>query len=351
MIKQPLFGQDSSPHITSMLISAIATLICWIIFCVLCFVVKFKPAVPEYKEIQIVLSSTPVEEKTATTEQAAAEEQSSVVEPTEAQAAEVPEIPNPVETPVAQAKVEAPKETPAPAKTQKATTETQTTPAKKETPADKKVSDQIYKSVEELMEEQMSTKKTSSVPDWWDNDTSVNEQQTEVTQTPGKVTTQSGMTGSAGRTGGENTSQKSSSQQDNYTLDKTPGKEVTDARERILNAGGSNNSNEIPSENQNTSSSKTQNFEFSWEGSGKRTELSTLSINLDGITIESTRTVTITIKVLESGYVDPGSIDIDISSLLSKEIRERIYNSISKWRFNSSNGVSSATFKFTIQKQ
>ena len=91
MMKQPLFGQDSSPHFTSMFISAIATLVCWIIFCVLCFVVKFKPAVPEYKEIQIVLSSTPVEEQTATTEQAAAEEQSSMAEQTA--------VPEPVEGP------------------------------------------------------------------------------------------------------------------------------------------------------------------------------------------------------------------------------------------------------------
>ena len=124
MYKQPLFGEDSSPHITSMLVSAIVTLVCWIIFCVLCLVIKFKPKTPQYKEVQIVLSSTPVveKEKTEAAESAPAaamQEEAAVVEP--AETTPVPELPKPVETPVAEAKVEAPKKTAAPAQTSKTT--------------------------------------------------------------------------------------------------------------------------------------------------------------------------------------------------------------------------------------
>ena len=352
MIKQPLFGQDSSPHITSMFISAIATLVCWIIFCILCVVIKFKPQLPEYKEIQIVLESTPVEEKL---------ESAAVAELVEAPALEesvaevkAPALPNPVENPVAEAKVEAKKENPAPAKTQTATAKTQQkniTTTKKETPADKKVSDQIYKSVEELMEEQMSSKKPSNVPDWWNEDTTVTEQQTEASKTPGKVTTKSGMSGSAGKTGEADTKTSISSTKSNPASEESPREDVQKALKDIAKAEGKTGSGGNSSGTNNPSPPKTQNFDFSWEGSGKRTSQGSLSIDLGSNTIESTRTVTITIKVLESGYVDRGSIEIDIASKLTKEIRESIYESISKWRFNSSNEISFATFKYTIEKQ
>ncbi len=317
----------------------------------MCLVVKFKPQTPEYKEIQIVLESTPVVERSVEEQAMSDMQQSAVPEPVEGQA---PELPNPVETPVAEAKVEAPKKAPAPAKPKTSTqpktqTATKTTPAKKETPADKKVSYELVKSVEEQMAEQMSTKKQSTVPDWWDDDTPVTEQQTEVSKIPEKVTAQSGMEGTAGTKTNQNTQERSSSMTGKNS-DETPGKEVEDARDRILNATGSNNSTGASSQD-TISSSKNQNFEFSWEGSGKRTQSSSLSIDLGSNTIESTRTVTITIKVLESGYVDRGSIEIDVASLLTKEIRESIYDSISKWHFNSSNEVSRATFKYTIKKQ
>ena len=361
-MKQPLFGQDSSPHITSMLISAIATLICWIIFCVLCFVVKFKTAVPEYKEIQIVLSSTPVEEQTATTEQAAAVEQTAVPEVLEGPQVEettTPEIPKPVETPVAEAKVEAPKETPAPAKTQTAATKTQTkttnTTTSKTTDPSKKVNFDDYQYAADYSDFSFNNSSSSSSKssfDWSqfeDTDT----ENVQVSQKVDKVTNTSSISGSSASASTSNQRQtsSSSSQSNNSTSDGTPGKDVETALDRISKASGNNNSSGTPSGNPNSSTNKTQNFDFSWEGSGKRTPQSSLSIDLGNNTIESTRTVTIKIKVLESGYVDLGSIEIDISSLLTKEIRDSIYDSISKWRFNSSNAVSIATFRYTIQKQ
>ena len=222
MIKQPLFGQDSSPHITSMLISAIATLVCWIIFCVLCFVVKFKPAVPEYKEIQIVLSSTPTEQKVAEEQStvqesasAVAENASAVVEPVETTA---PELPKPVETPVAEAKVEAPKETPAPAKTQTAATKTQTkttnTNTPKTTDPSKKVNFDDYQYATDYSDFSFNNSSSSSSKssfDWSQFDDSSSDQEPAVSQKVDKVTTASSTSGSAASTSTSNQRQTSSS--------------------------------------------------------------------------------------------------------------------------------------------
>ena len=358
-MKQPLFGQDSSPHITSMLISSIATLICWIIFCVLCFVVKFKPAVPEYKEIQIVLSSTPTEQKVAeeqsTVQESAAAafenasavpvNQTAVAEALEAPAVEkttTPELPKPVETP---------KETPAPAKTQTTATKTQTTPTKKETPADKKVSYELVKSVEEQMAEQMSAKKTTTVPDWWNDDTSETEQQTAVTQTPGKVTTQSGMTGSAGQTTTQQTQTKTSSQ--NKAQDTTPAVSgsTSDALKSIQNTTGA-----PVSGGSATGSSDVQKFssdlDITWNGGAARKAKGSLSINLTtGSSIkEKKTTVKIEFIVGEDGYVTPGSVKITPESLLPEEVRKEVISQINLWRFNEGVSRSIATFEYTIIK-
>ena len=76
----------------------------------MCLFVKFKPAVPEYKEIQIVLSSTPttdpepvegpaVEEMSAAEEQSSmAEQQSAVVEQQSAVVEQQSAVVEPVET-------------------------------------------------------------------------------------------------------------------------------------------------------------------------------------------------------------------------------------------------------------
>ena len=345
MLKQPLFGEDSSPHITSMFLSGIITLIGWILFCILSLVIKFKPQTPQYKEVQIVLSSTPVEEKS---------EPSAVPEPVEglveeaAAAAEESVLPEPVEG----QPVEAPKATPAPAKAQTKTQPAKTTTSTPKTPESKKVNFDDYQYATRV-DDAMNNQFSNSSPNkqfrddlFTDDDNSYQEN----TKTNSKVIAQSGMDGSAGTTGDANRPIKSS-QQDKSPYVESPGKDVEKARDRIMNANGNNNSGGASSNDPTTPSGKTTSFEFSWEGSGKRTQLSSLSIDLGNNTIESTRTVTIRIKVLESGYVDRGSIDIDVSSLLTKEIRESIYDSISKWRFNSSNAISIATFKYTIEKR
>ena len=363
MVKQPLFGQDSSPHITSMLLSAIFTLVAWIIFCVMCLVVKFKPQTPEYKEVQIVLSSTPiadpepveglVEEATAAAEdsvvpepavaeQAAVAEQTAVAEPVEA-----PEIPKPVE---------APKSTPAPAKAQtQPKTQTQPKPATKETPADKKVSDQIYKSVEELMEEQMSTKKTSSVPDWWNDDNTTTTETPTVSQKVDKVTNTSSISGSAASTSNPDQRQASSSSSSSSSTKSTPAasSSTSSAAAAIKKTTGSTSSSSSSSASSSSSQKFSSDLDINWNGGVTRKQIGSLSIDLkeSGSDIkEKKTTVTIEFTVDEKGYTIAGTIKITPESILPEKVRKEVISEISKWRFNEAPNRSVATFEYTIVK-
>lgn len=59
----PLFGQDSSPQNTSNILALIGTALLWLTFLICAIFIKPSVKKPKYKEVQIVLSSTPVKEK------------------------------------------------------------------------------------------------------------------------------------------------------------------------------------------------------------------------------------------------------------------------------------------------
>ena len=364
MIKQPLFGQDSSPHITSMLISAIATLVCWIIFCVLCFVVKFKPAVPEYKEIQIVLSSTPTEQKVAEEQStvqesasAVAENASAVVEPVETTA---PELPKPVETPVAEAKVEAPKETPAPAKTQTAATKTQTkttnTNTPKTTDPSKKVNFDDYQYATDYSDFSFNNSSSSSSKssfDWSQFDDTDTEN-VQVSQKVDKVTNTSSISGSSASTSKADQRQTSSSSSSSSSAKSTPAasSSTSAAAKAIQSATGASSSSGSAS-----GSTDVQKFssdlDITWNGGAARKAKGALSINLTtGSSIkEKKTTVKIEFIVGEDGYVTPGSVKITPESLLPEVVRKEVISQINLWRFNEGLSRSTATFEYTIIKK
>ena len=368
MIKQPLFGQDSSPHITSMILSSIITLIAWIIFCLMTFLIKFKPKTPQYKEIQIVLSSTPIEERNeeqSSAETAAVPENTAAVpEPVEGplvETIETPEIPNPVEKPVAEAKVEAPKQTPAPAKPQTQTTpKTQTQPAKTttktETPADKRVNYELVKSVDDLMNEQINSgKKQSTVPDWFYEDNISSESETKISQKVEKVTNSSSISGSAASTTTANQKVSSSSSSSNSSSDttSTASNSTNNAAESIKKATGASSNN-----SDSSSSNHTQQFssdlDIAWNGGTARKQNGKLSINLDNVSSyisEKKTTHNIEFTVDEKGYVILSTIIIDRESLLDKKVRDEIVAQIAKWRFTEASSRSTATFEYTILKQ
>ena len=61
---RPLFGEDSSPHNTSEFMALGGTLLFCILFLLSMIFVKPFPQKPKYKEVQIVLSSTPIVKET-----------------------------------------------------------------------------------------------------------------------------------------------------------------------------------------------------------------------------------------------------------------------------------------------
>ena len=349
MIKQPLFGQDSSPHITSMLISAIATLVCWIIFCVLCFVVKFKPAVSEYKEIQIVLSSTPVEEQTATTEQAAATEQTAVPEPVEGPAVE--------ETMVEKQSVEVPvvKETPKPknVETEQPAPQTKTTPLPK----------QEYTKVTEpetygtfLGDDiDFGTKNKSNQNVNWDDMFDNNTVSTQDNSDPKIVTTNSGYEGNQGTTttspNNPIRSTDNKNQNDNNTSTLSD-KDLNKIRNAVVAKGSGTNGIET-SLSASTSNSYSKTITMS-DGSTRKI-IKSSPINLSekaSKTIDfNEMTVKISFRVLTNGNVLPSSIKIDKAIFLDELVIQEINDQIKLWILAPADSEAIAIFELTIKKQ
>ena len=375
-MKQPLFGQDSSPHLTSLILSSIITLICWIIFCVLCFVIKFKPSIPQYKEVQIVLSQdyTPVKEETPEVpepvegpETAASEafENVEVIEEQPVAAVETPEIPKPVENPVAEAKQEAPKQdaTSAPAKTEPAKTNTKaTTPAvtPKATDPAKKVNFDDYQYAADYSDFDFNNTSSSNTKnnsfDWSQFDDSSTETQPAVSQKVDKVTTQSTLSGSAAETSTEKNQRQTSTSSTSKTSQdsvQTASSSTSAAAEAIKNTSASTSTagNTSGSSNQQKFSS---DLDINWSGGTVRKQIGSLSIDLKdsgSYVTEKKTTVKIEFTVDEKGYVMAGSVKITPESLLHELVRKEVVSEINKWRFMESTSRSIATFEYTIEKR
>lgn len=361
MLKQPLFGEDSSPQITSMLISAIVTLCAWIVFCVLCLVIKFKPQTPQYKEVQIVLASTPIEEKSQSEESAAADaipkQSTAVPEPVEGQV-----LPNPAETPVAEAKLEAPKEKPAPAKTQnqaKINPVPKTATKKAETPADKKVNYEIVKSVDEMMNEQMNSgKKQSQVPDWfYDDDPSEMISEPVISQKVDKVAAENVMSGTAGIGAQNSPSGKSGGGKQN---DSANSNEVSDETSKYL----ASIAKAKPYSTKTGVIESTVTIATTTDSSGKlniqmsdgktRTLLNPKSpeIRLSdeaAKSIDSDIILTISFQVHKDGNVF--NISFSRATQINEQIQKEITKQLSVWYFEPGSSTATASFEYTIKRQ
>ena len=354
MLKQPLFGQDSSPHQTSMFLSGIITLIGWIIFCVLSLVIKIKPQTPQYKEVQIVLSSTPIadpEPVEGLVEEAAATAEESVVA-------------EPVEAPVAEAKVEAPKESPAPAKPQtkpQTQTKTQSQPAKPVTPApkttdpSKKVDfDNMTYATDysDFSFNNSSSSSSSSSFDWSQFDDSDTEN-VQVSQKVDKVTNSSSISGSSASTSTATQRQTSSSSSSQQKQTPAASSSTSNAAAAIKNTTGSTSSSSSPSTSSSSSQKFSSDLDISWNGGVTRKQIGSLTIDLkdSGSDIkEKKTTVTIEFTVDEKGYTIAGTIKITPESILPERVRKEVISEISKWRFIEGPSRSVATFEYTIVK-
>ena len=122
---RPLFGEGSSVSHTSEFFAIAGTVLFWLIFLIFSFVIKPQPK-KKYKEVQIVLSSTPVVQKS--------QEASAPAEAASASAAsEQSEVPSEASVVKASAQKSEPVQKPAESSKPKAQTQPKKEPAKTQT--------------------------------------------------------------------------------------------------------------------------------------------------------------------------------------------------------------------------
>ncbi len=371
----PIMGEDSNPQHTSEFFAIAGTVLFWIIFSIFSFVIKPQPEKPKYKEVQIVLSSTPVVQKTeeAPAPAEAASASAASTETVAEQVVETPVVESPApkvepapvvkETPPApKPKVETPKPKPQPKpepKKEAPKTQTQKTqtpaPAKKAAPAEP-----IEYAVDPMEAfAQQTNKKPKKEVDWdamFADDEPAKTQAASQTKTV--TTKEPAFSGTAGTSSTAATEKVTSSTTSTTSKSQSASSSTSSALEGIKNSSFKGNAaNGVQSE---TSVKAAQS------GSGKvvmemsnghsRALLNPAKpvINLSAqaaATIDSSITVTIRFRVVEAGNVPRAEITITPESTLHQLVRDEIRNQISTWRFEPADYAAWATFDYKIVKQ
>ncbi len=366
----PLFGEDSSVQHTSEFFAIAGTALFWLLFLIFSFVIKPQPK-KKYKEVQIVLSSTPVVQKTeeapAPAEQAAA--------PSSAAESQVVETPAPkVEPPAPKVENPAPKaETnPLVKETPKAKTEPKPQPKKEtpkpqpkaqsQTPAPAKKTDPVPSEPVKYAVDPMEAfnAQTKQQPkkevDWdamfADDEPAETSSVNQVKKVSNNEPAFSGSAGTAAATSEKVTSSSSTATAKNQQASSSTSK----ALEGIKNSTFKGNaSNGVQSEtNVKAKNSGSGRVEMEMSNGRSRALIKPASpvINLSSqaaATIDASKTVTLNFKVLEAGNVT--EIKITPESILSAIVREEIKAQIGQWLFEAADYTATATFEYRIVKQ
>lgn len=365
----PLFGPDSSPQNTSEKLGLIGTAVVWLILTICFAVIKPAQKTQKYKEVQIVLSNTPAEKRAeeapapAAPAPAPSAAETVASEVVEAAAPVVESKPAPVETPKPVEKKAEPK--PAAKAVEKPKTEPKKTESKpaEAKPAAKPVAKkepepvQTYKSVEELMEEQFTAKKTARTADdvFAQMDADSDYEETTSTQKVVQNTTPafSGSAATATKASKEPVKSASTAK----TTNQNTSNATSNALGKITNAkffGTASSSVDTEANVQTTASGNGKVAMVMSNGSSRvLLEPAKPIINLTeqaAATIDGSRKVSITFTVRESGNVPRGEISITPESILSEIVRKEIRDQISKWRFESADYISTAVFEYKIVK-
>lgn len=394
--KIPLFGKDSSPQHTSNILALIGTLAFWLIFFIFMIVIKPKPQKPKFKEIQIVLPQDFSTQKNTAKKEEKSENQKEPSKMQEAQKNEVIEKPVQNEVPqietsqVTETVTKAPEtknavpnntepktvqKTQAESKPaeQKApeVTKPKTAPINESKPVPKTESVQnaepveYAKSVEELMAEQMNSKKKRKEFDWDMFEDDLQEEnsqdyvQTQKTKNP--VQTQaSSFSGEAGVAAEQNVSSiksESVQKEKNASTQKTSSS-TANALAKISNTSfKANTSSGISGQTEvQTEINQDGHVKLKMSNGNTRALLEPLQpvINLSqnaAATIDGSRTVKIRFKVVESGNVPQNEIQITPASILTEIVKSEIIEQISRWRFEAADYVAFAEFDYKIVKQ
>lgn len=396
--KIPLFGQDSSPQNTSNILALGGTAFLWVVFLLCMIFVKPKVQKPKYKEIQIVLTPENLQANQTQKEQSVQEVKQEQIQKTEpanqpvqktetpkisqktpAQpSAKTPEHPSAKTTPKENVQnnskpkvAEQPKTQQTPKQVQQSKTQQTPQTPTPQTPTPQPVAQktepvEYAKSVEELMAEQMTSKKQQKEFDWdsmFDDSDETESFQNDSYEQTKKIpqNTENGQSSFSGAAGiaAENTSSavKSETSQKQDVQQKTSS-QTTSSLERIMNTSFVGQmSNGVQSQtNIQTSVSNDGHVKLKMSNGHTRSLLEPsepkiiLSQNAAS-TIDGSRTVKIIFKVVESGNVPVNEIKITPASMLTQIVRNEIIEQISKWRFESADYVAFAEFDYKIIKQ
>lgn len=370
----PLLGEDSNPQHTSEFFAIAGTVLFWLIFTIFSFFIKPQPDKPKYKEVQIVLSSTPVVQKTeeapapAEAASASAASSESVVEQVvETPAPKVEPAPVVKETPPApktvEKKVETPKPKaqpkPAPKKEAPKTTTQKTptpVPAKKAEPVEP-----IEYAVDPMEAFAAQTNKKPKKEVDWDAIFGDDEPTETPTSSLTKTVTnkEPAFSGTAGTKAADSTEKLTSSSTSNSNSKSLNASSSTSsALEGIKNSSFKGNAeNGIQSQtNVKSKTSGSGKIEMQMSNGRSRALISPAKpvINLSAqaaATIDSSITVTIKFRVVEAGNVPRAEISITPESTLHQLVRDEIRNQISTWRFEPADYAATATFEYKIVKQ
>lgn len=344
----PLFGEGSSVSHTSEFFAIAGTVLFWLLFLIFSFVIKPHPK-KKYKEVQIVLSSTPVvqkiEEASATSEAASASAASAQSEPAQTQ----PVVETPAPAPKAEP-VQKTVETPKP----KIQTQPQPKPssAAKPAPAPQQTMSEPIEYATDLsggVDFNKIAKKTpvdNSIFDSMDSDDinfSDNDSSSRV------VNGQSSMSGTGGTISAfKNEGLKSESLQGAKTEEARHGTEICkirDTKEIVNSESGLG-------ENPKKSAGKDKNSVVWTDGTGARTYYS-LDTNLSDKAIKSMQVskatpFTITFSVDADGNVMITTIEIKNEFILSDIIKKEMKEKIGSWKFGKGSGISKAQFDWVL---
>ncbi len=344
----PLFGEGSSVSHTSEFFAIAGTVLFWLLFLIFSFVIKPQPK-KKYKEVQIVLSSTPVvqkiEEASAPSEAAGASAASAQSEPAQTQPV--------VETPAPAPKAEPVQKT---VETPKPKTQTQPqpkpSPAAKPAPAPQQTMSEPIEYATDLsggVDFNKIAKKTpvdNSIFDSMDSDDnnfSDNDSSSRV------VNGQSSMSGTGGTiSANKNEGLKSESLQGAKTEEARHGTEICkirDTKEIVNSESGLG-------ENPKKSAGKDKNSVVWTDGTGARTYYS-LDTNLSDKAIKSMQVskatpFTITFSVDADGNVMITTIEIKNEFILSDIIKKEMKEKIGSWKFGKGSGISKAQFDWVL---
>lgn len=350
---KPILGEGSSVSNTSEFFAIAGTILFWLLFLIFSFAIKAKPK-KQYKEVQIVLSSTPVVQKS--------EEAPSPAEAASASASSQAVV----ETPVVETPAPAPKaepvqktvETPAPKKVEtpkpKAQTQPKKEPAKTQTqqkpaPAPQKTEPIEYAmDMSEEFDFNSIKKKTnvdSSIFDMMD----IDDNNSNTDSGPRIVNTKSSMTGTGGTSASGNPDKlKSESKTGPKTEESQHGSEI--GKVRNTKEIGASELGEGKSKEK--SNGKDKESVIWTDGTGARTyynldtELSQKAKS--SMMVTKDLPFTITFSVDSDGNVMSTTIEIKNEFILSEIIKNEMIGKIKSWKFGKGSGISKAKFDWIL---